>query len=73
MLVDGAHHAEVDEPDAAIRLDEEVARVGIGMEEAVVEHHLEQDARRPLGEGGAVDARFVQRAEVVDFDSADPL
>lgn len=72
-FVELADHAEVDEPDPAVRLDEEVAGVRIGVEGAVLEDHLQNEARGAFGERQPVDARRVERRPVVDLDPADAL
>jgi len=50
MVVQGSDPAEVDDPDAAAGLDEEIAWVRVAVEEAIVEDGLGHDTRRLLGE-----------------------
>ena len=69
----GADHAEVDDADPPARLDEEVARMRIGMEEAVPEHHLQHHPGAVHRHLPAVDAGAVQGREVVHLDAVDPL
>ncbi|MBI5105850.1 MAG: response regulator, partial [Solirubrobacterales bacterium] len=73
LVVDLADHAEVDQPDDAARLDEEVAGMRIGVEEPILEHHLGDDPRRTLGQRMAVDPGSVQRVQVGDVEPPDPL
>jgi len=42
-VVEDADHAEVDEPDPAVGFDEQVPRVGVGVEGAVLEDHRAQE------------------------------
>ena len=69
----GADHAEVDHADPSAGLDEEVTGMGIGMEEAVAEHHLQHHAGPVHRHLLAVDAGAVQGGEVVHLDAVDPL
>ena len=48
-LVDAAHHAAIQQPDLAAVHHQQVARVGIGVVEAVVEDHLQADGRPAPG------------------------
>lgn len=72
-VVELADHAEGDDPQPASLLDEEVARVRVGVKEAVLEDHLGGHSGRQLGERVAVDAGLVERVGVVDLDAADTL
>ena len=72
----GANHgdcAEVDEGHLAVGVDEDVARVRVDMEEAVLEDHLEVGAeserRIPLG----VISEYLDALDIVDADTFDIL
>ena len=67
------HHAEVDQTDAAVRLDEQVARVRIGVEEPVFEDHAHGHPGRLGGQGRPVDPSSVERGQVVDLGPGDPF
>ena len=71
--VHGADHAEVDESDPTVGLDEEVARVRIGMNEAVLEDHAEHRGHRAMGEQAAIDSRSVDPGPVVDLQPPQPF
>ena len=47
--------------------------MGIAVEEAVHQHHVEDHGGRAASEGHAVDGRGVQGADVVDRDAGEPL
>ena len=66
-------HAEVDHPDPATLLDEEVAGVGVAVKEAVLEDHLRADSRCCAGKLASVDSGCIERSEVVGLDAADAL
>ena len=61
-----ADHAEVDHADPSALLDEEVPRMRVAMEEAVLEDHLRRDSRRRAGELAPVDTGGVKRCEVAE-------
>ena len=66
--------AEVEEHDArALGLDEQVAGVRIGVEEAVGEDLLGEDVDERVRHPRRVDAGLPQRAHVVDLDALDEL
>ena len=44
---------EVDEGDAAVVVDEDVARMGVGMEKALPQHHGEEGVGNPSGKSAA--------------------
>src|SRR5947207_41737 len=54
-------------------LDEEVARVQVGVEEAVLEDHLEDEPGAPVGQGGAIHAGGLKRGAVGDLAPDHPL
>jgi hypothetical protein len=58
---------------AAGRVDEHVAGVRVAVEEAVVEHLLDDGAHKGDGHSGAVDARLVEGIGVGDFDAPHEL
>lgn len=70
-VVELAHHAEVDHRQTAVGCDEEVARVRVGMEEAVLEDHLAQHPGGPRRKLPAVDAGHVEGRHVVDLQAVD--
>ncbi len=67
-VVDLPHHPEVDQPDPTVRLDEQVPRMGIGVEEAVLEDHADRDSGGLRRQGPAVDPGAVEAVEVVHLD-----
>src|SRR3546814_2720385 len=62
--VDGAHHPEVDQSEATVRLHEQVAGVRVGMEEPVLEDHRQHHVDDASSEVRSVDARGVERLEI---------
>lgn len=72
-VADVAHHAEVDDAEASVCFYEKVAGMRVGMEETVLEHHLQQDAAGLPGQRPGVDPRLAQRGGVIDFDATDTL
>jgi hypothetical protein len=68
LLVQAAHHAEVDQGDRAIRADEEVARVRVGVEETELEHLAQHDAHGVPGQRPAVYSSFFQGRYVGNLD-----
>ena len=71
--VELAEHPVVERGDHAAGEDPEVARVGIGVEEAEVEDLRQQDAGAPDRDHRRVDADPPQALAVVDADPADEL
>src|SRR3546814_14381077 len=71
--VDGAHHPEVDQSEATVRLHEQVAGVRVGMEEPVLEDHRQHHVDDASSEVRSVDARGVERLEIRHIDPGDPL
>src|SRR3546814_20307984 len=71
--VDGAHHPEVDQSEATVRLHEQVAGVRVGMEEPVLEDHRQHHVDDASSEVRSVDARGVERLEIRHLDPGDPL
>ncbi len=72
-LVQKADRAEVDQADDFAGQDEHVAGVGVGVEEAVVQHFLDDEARGVHGDAVAVEAGGVEGGQIVDLDAAQPL
>ena len=68
-----AHDAEVDRDVVALRGDEDVPRMHVGVEEAVAEHLREEDLDTVLGDPLEVDAGGAHRRQVADRDAADAL
>jgi hypothetical protein len=54
LVADDTDHAEVDQCDGAVAMDEQVPRVEVGVEEALLEDHLEHDVRAMSGNEVAV-------------------
>ena len=76
MLREVAHasdHAEVHERDPTAGLDEEVARMRVGVEEAELQQLAQERTHRRLGDATPRDARAVQRREMRDLDALDAL
>ena len=67
------YHAEIDQRDAVARQINHVARVRIGVEETVHQYHLEHGIRAARGERLSVEARIVDRCQVVAADALDVL
>src|SRR5262245_3534674 len=67
------HHAEIDQRDAVAGQIHDVARVWIGMEEAIHEDHLEYGIDTARGERLSVEARAVDGCQVVAADALDVL
>src|SRR5690606_36601596 len=71
----GAHHPEVDvgEGPAGVSAwgDEDVAGVGVCVEEPVVEELVEHGGGEGFGDGGGVDAGGFEAVAVADFDGGD--
>jgi hypothetical protein len=63
------HHAEVEEADDIAREDEEVSRMGVGMEKTVDEDLLEDQLRASTGNEGSVVPLGVEEIHVVDLDT----
>ena len=59
--------------DGSVGLDEQVARVRVGVEEAVLEHHGEDEVCASPGQLVPVDAGRVQGGQVVDSDAVHPF
>ncbi len=73
LLGHPADDPEIDQPDPAVRQDEDVPRVRIGVEQAVAQHHLEE-RRRPLERDlAAREPEPRERRMIVDPDALDPL
>src|SRR5262245_61562510 len=67
------HHAEIDQRDAVAGQIHDIARVRIGMEEAIHEDHLEHGIGTAPGERLSVEARVVDRCQIVATDALDVL
>ena len=59
-----ADHAEIDHADPAVAQVDDVARVRVGVETAILEHHLEHDARPGPGQLHAVQAGCIDTGQV---------
>jgi hypothetical protein len=73
LVGEGAHHPEVDDGDPPAGLHEEVAGVGIRVEEAVLEDHPADGLGRVHGQQVPVEPGVLERGVVVDLDAPDPL
>ena len=71
LAVEPPHDAEIDRSDGAVGQDEEIARVQIGVKEAVAEHHGEERGRRLANEIARLDAGGENALLVVDRQAAD--
>ena len=71
--VDAAHDAEVEGHDPALRVDQHVAGVHVGVEEAVAEHLVEEDHRGLRQDGVGVVAVRDQPLPLVRRQSGHPL
>src|SRR5215813_9443601 len=67
------HYAEIDQRDAVAGQIHHVARVRIGVEEAVHQDHLEHGIRAARSERLSVEARIVDCCQVVAADALDVL
>ncbi len=76
-LAERAHDAEVEGDVAALRFalgaDENVARVHVGVEEAVAEHLREEDLHARTGERGNVDPLLFEVFPLRNRDAVHPL
>ena len=70
LLADHADHPEVDERDRAVSVNEQVPRVQVGVEEAILEDHLQHDVRAPPGDEVAVHSGFVEGGGIADVHPA---
>ena len=66
-------HAEVDQREASVRGDDEVAGVRVGVQQPLVEQGVEEEREDRLGQGGAVDVEQPERADVGDLAPCDVL
>ncbi len=66
-------HAEVDQGDAVLRQEEHVAGVGIGMEETVLKHHLEDRRRAAARQLHAIESGSVERFHRAARDAGDEV
>ena len=73
LLVEPAHDAEIDRDDAALGVHEGVARMHVGMEEAVPEHLIEEGGGGLAQDFRGVQPHFLQRFQIVDPGAAHPL
>ena len=60
---------EVDEGDAAVIVDEDVARMGVGMEKALPQHHGEEGVGNPSGKSAAQGWASSRRISSASFTS----
>ena len=56
LSVDGAYHPEIDQTNDVARQDEDIAGVGIGLEETVFEDHAQQNVGSARGDQLAVES-----------------
>ena len=68
-----AHHAEIEVGQAAIRQGQQVAGVGVGVEEAMLQQLLQGAVHAHLHQLVGVDAQFPYRLQVGELDAVDPL
>ena len=68
-----ADNAEIQRDIAAIRRDENIARVHVGMEKAVFEHLGEEDFHAVLGEFLQINALFFQAVDVGNGRAVHPF
>ena len=73
VLVDPAHDAEVDRHDAALAIDEGVAAMHVGMEEAVAEHLIEERLGAFAHNDVGIVTRRRDRRAIADRRAVDPL
>ncbi len=74
LQVELAHHPEVDEGEhAGVEVDEQIARMRIGVEEAVHRQLLDERAECVAGDLVAVEAGRLDRLDVADLDALDEL
>src|SRR5690348_383558 len=73
VFVHSANHAEVDQPYAATRLDEQIARMQVCMEEAILEYHLEHYPGPMVGQRRPVDSRSLECSQVGYLQPCEPL
>ena len=66
------HHAQVDERDALVE-EEDIARMRIGMEQAIAQHLLEVGAEQRIGQPFAVELEARERAQLGDLGAGDEL
>ncbi len=71
--VDPPHDAEVEGDDPALRVDQHVAGMHVGMEEAVAEHLIEEDHRRLGQDRVGIEAVPDQLGALVGRQARDPL
>ncbi len=73
LPVEPAHDAEIDHRERAVRIDEQIAGMLVGVKKSVAEHLLEKRRRGVAQQIGDRMAGGDQRAAVVDPDAGDPL
>ena len=73
MQPEPAHDAEVDGDDAPLLVDEQVALVHVGVEEAVAHGVTQERAQRREARAPSDRARRPQRRVIGDRDAVDPL
>ena len=72
-LRQGADHAEIDHTDAAIAQVDDVARVRIGVEAAVLQHHLQYDVGTAPGQFTAVEAGRIDTGQITPRNAVDEV
>ena len=73
VLVDAAHDAEIDRHDVALAIDEGVAAMHVGMEEAVAEHLVEEGLGALLHDDIGIVAGGDDGVAIADRDAVDAL
>ena len=71
--IDAAHDAEVEEHDAALIVDIQVAGVQVAVEQAVPQAALEEAEQQGLDQLGAVESGLADGGDVIDADALHPL
>ncbi len=71
--VEPPHDAEIDRDQRAVRIDEQIARMQVGVEETVAEHLIEEVRGGARQKVAQVEARRQQSGAIVDAKPADPL
>ena len=72
-LAEPPHDAEIDGDDVAGRIDEEIALVHVGVEEAVAQRLAQERLHQPPGDERQVVAGGLQRLRVGELDALDPV
>ncbi len=73
LVVDATDETEIEQCDRLIGEDEDICRVGIGVEETMLEDHPQVDPGASLGDRLQVGTFGSQSVDLVDFGPFDPL